>query len=382
MNLNVGGFSESMKHSYQQFSKQDAEGRESNRRLLVKLKKFEAKSFDLVAQTQVAQQIRNQYERMLMQQNPVLWAQIQRNIATDITDYELERPLTGYSGRKHTKEMVINTLHNSSTSDQHFLHEEGVWPHTPSPFPELDIQQFASDKNNTHLNICSSTLTVPHSKDALDESQNTNRDKISNSQSVLQKELLVPNLQGNHEAKHALLTLIPENHHLSQNIAGCLQVDNFLPASSSTPNVAKQSKSYVKPHTHTDASSNLDSSNRVLKDNLEQEKEVNLPTTIALETSLNSSVTKILAANPTNPITTYDESQKGSDDEQDLQKLQPTKTIISDEATRQVSAPQSSEKIKPFRLDSESDGADDPISGPLSGKNVGDDDSNSDSFWN
>jgi hypothetical protein len=95
---------------------------------------------------------------------------------------------------------------------------------------------------------------------------------------------------------------------------------------------------------------------------------------------LNSSVTKILAANPTNPITTYDESQKGSDDEQDLQKLQPNKTIISDEATQQVSAPKSSEKIKPFRLDSESDGADDPISGPLSGKNVGDDDS--DSFWN
>jgi hypothetical protein len=375
MNFNVGGFSESIKYSYQQFCKQDAEGRESNRRLLVKLKKFEAKSFDLVAQTQVAQQMRNQYERTLMQQNPVLWAQIQRNIATDMTDFELERPLTGHGGRKHTREMAMNTSHNSSTSEQHSLHEEGVWPHTPSPFPEFDAQQFASDQS-THLNIRSSTLAVPHSQDTLESLNKTRDSKVSNSHSALQNESLSHH-QGHIQDKHPL-TSVPDFQQPAQNIVASPQVDDFIPASSSTPNVmAKQRKSYPNPPSI--AVSNLEllkeESIGVLENNLEQEKDVKLTTTIELKTPL-SSVTEIPAANP---ITTYDESQKVSNDE-DFRKLQPIETVISDEVAQHVSPHQSPQKIKPFCLDSESDGADDPISGPLSGRNVGDDDS--DSFWN
>jgi len=380
MNFNVGGFNESIKYSYQQFCKQDAEGRESNRRLLVKLKKFEAKSFDLVAQTQVAQQMRNQYERMLMQQNPVLWAQIQRNIATEITDFELERPLTSHSSRKYTREMAINTSLNSSTSEQHSLHEEGVWPHTPSPFPELDIQQFVSDKS-THLNICSSTLTVPHSKDTLDNLNKNGNSKVSNSQSASQNESLIPHLQGYSHDKHPP-TSVPDTQQPAQNIAASPQVDNFIPANSSTPNsnpnvTAKQNNPCMNPPS-TSTVSNLEllkeESNRVIEDNLEQGKNVKLTTTIELKTPV-SSLTEILAANP---IKTYIESKKGSNDE-DFRKLQPTETVIGDEA-QHVSPHQSPQNIKPFCLDSESDGADDPISGPLSGKNVGDDDS--DSFWN
>ena len=67
---------ESLKNSYQAYWKQDAEARESNRQLLVKLQRFEFKASELCSRTQIAHQMKAQYEKMLVNQNPLLWAQV------------------------------------------------------------------------------------------------------------------------------------------------------------------------------------------------------------------------------------------------------------------------------------------------------------------
>jgi len=127
--------SENLKYSYQQFCRQDAERREHDRHLLAKLKTFESRTAELSTETRSAQQMKSQYEKLMMQQNPLLWSRVQQSVAVDPYDYDLK-----FSSL--TVEQLPREF--SSASDQDSLHE-GVWPHSPSPFPDLA-------KNPTNLN--------------------------------------------------------------------------------------------------------------------------------------------------------------------------------------------------------------------------------------
>ena len=131
MNFNIGNPSESLKYAYQQFCREDAEERERDRKFLAKLQKFESKTVELSTHTQLARQMKNQYEKIVMQQNPLLWAKVQQNIAK-LSPFRVDKLI----GTK-TKDVAINTYQDiSSASDQDSLHE-GIWPHSPSPDPEI-----------------------------------------------------------------------------------------------------------------------------------------------------------------------------------------------------------------------------------------------------
>lgn len=376
MNLNVGGLSESLKCSYQQFCKQEAEGRDSSRRLLVKLKKFEAKAFDLVAQTQSAQQMRNQFEKTLMQQNPLFWAQLQRNIATDVADFNLECPLPGYSDTKHTRKMAVNTSCNSSTSEPHSLHEEGVWPHSPSPITDMDLQQL-SHGNARHTKMFSST---PHHKDNK-EHQNMKKDrKITISNSMPTHKEHIPSPQGNDKTKHSSTSML-DIHHPTENILTPQQVNQCVSANNAILNAKIKDETFdVLPST---ANTTMEPVNEELHGPILGHHLIQKPDQIEILSQL--SITEIKHPSPgmtevlvTDPITCKSQDTN-KDKDNGIKELQSNITAV-DEVTMPVIAPPSPNKIKPFRLNSDSDCGDDPISGPLSGKNVGDDDS--DSFWN
>lgn len=158
--MNIGA---NLKYAYQQFCKQDGEEREFSRQLLIKLHKFEAKSAELASRTHIAQQMKNQFERVLMQQNPLLWAQIQRGLAEDLDSrFESHQQPVSIHNPVCMKDMAINTDGRSSTSSEQSLQEDGVWPHTPSPHPDLppttaeqmiyleNKQQPTIDESNDH----------------------------------------------------------------------------------------------------------------------------------------------------------------------------------------------------------------------------------------
>lgn len=127
MNFSFGNPSESLKCAYQQFCQQDAEEREHDRQFLTRLQKFESKSVELGTQTHLARQMKNQYEKIMMQQNPLLWAKVQQSIA------ESSSFKVGKLAERRTKDVAINTYQEiSSASDQDSLHD-GIWPHSPSP---------------------------------------------------------------------------------------------------------------------------------------------------------------------------------------------------------------------------------------------------------
>ena len=370
MNFNVGGFSESLKYSYQQFCKQDAEERECSRRLLMKLKKFEAKSFDLAAQTQVAQQMKNQYEKMLMHQNPLLWAQLQRNNVTDINDFELDMPFSVRSGQKHTREKAINTSHHSSTSsEQHSLNEEGVWPHTPSPYPEVGMQQLANDVQN--LNIC----PVPYAEDGYLADNDKSLGKTSNNHSVKDVEQKsATNIYQNTKVKDFQAPSI----YIPQSIPTSLQLDDFIPGGSSTPSVAPVKPNFSKSPSSSVSETKLpnkkQSSGSVTVIPQHNQQEFLKPAVMEHVSSYSNETTGHLVAD-----SVINESLQAVHDMQETQRDVNT----SDEApmlAAQLVTQQTTNELKPFCLDSESECADDPISGPLSGKNAGEDDS--DSFWN
>lgn len=140
MNFGFGNPSESLKCAYQQFCRQDAEQREHDQQFLAKLQKFESKTVELGTQTQLARQMKNQYEKIVMQQNPLLWAKVQQSLAK-FTSFKIDK-LAG----TRTRDVAINTHQEiSSASDQDSLHE-GVWPHTPSPEPVVRESKKKSTK--------------------------------------------------------------------------------------------------------------------------------------------------------------------------------------------------------------------------------------------
>lgn len=136
MNFNAGNFGESLKYSFQQFSKQEAEAREHSRQLLLRLDRFEGKALELGSRTKKALQIKNHYERILMHQHPLVWSHIQRGLIHNVGEMETPAgvPSDAFTIRP-TREMAINTSLSSSPSDQNSLHE-GVWPQSPSPCPD------------------------------------------------------------------------------------------------------------------------------------------------------------------------------------------------------------------------------------------------------
>lgn len=378
MNFNVGGFSESLKCSYQQFCKQETEGRESSRRLLVKLKKFEAKSFDLVAQTQSAQQMRNQFEKMFMQHNPLFWAQLQRNIATNTVDLNVDYPLSGCSGKKQTKEMAVNTSHNSSTSEQHSFHEEGIWPHTPSPTIDKGMQQMACD-NTRNINIFSST---PHHKDQ-SENQDIRKDRrITNSNLVPNHKTTrhISSPQGVEEIKQVSSSTL-EIHHPPQNFITSQQENQFASSNNTFSNATNKEEASCGPLTTTSIANfrqmNKESSEKILEHYLDKQKEEKEILSLLSPSEIKHPSMQTAVIPVIDPVDR--EPQDTNNVQNYIQELQSNTTVV-DEVTQLVPASLSPNKMKPFRLDSDSDCADDPISGPLSGKNVGDDDS--DSFWN
>lgn len=380
MNFNVGGFSESLKYSYQQFCKQDAEARDHSRRLLVKLKKFEAKSFDLIAQTQTAQHIRNQYERMLMQQNPLLWAQLQRNITMDVTDYELEPQLTAHhSGLKFTREIAINTSNNSTTSDQHSLQEEGVWPHTPSPQPAIETRPSTNQTKNVF---------------PLDQGSNLGNykaaDKSNNSVSYTEqstKQILSTAKQERSQAQD-LQQSIPDIYPPQRSLSNTARVEKeeFLPPCSSTPNLFVKKENPYPSATFIMSTEEADITRTLVNKGLPTDKtfassvaqdqeQIEKQYDALEEASSTQKVIDILAASDPFP---HISQRSHIENETSEPAIQDKTTAVVQEI---LPVKSNDNEIKPFRLDSESDCVDEPsFSGPLSGKNLEGDDS--DSFWN
>lgn len=384
MNLNLGGLSESLKYSYQQFCKQDAEGREHSRQLLMKLHHFDARHQELALQTQAQKVNLSQYERMLMQQNPLLWAHLQRSFATEIPDCEpLRLPLISVSRAKETREVAINTSDSSSNS-QPSLQDEGVWPHSPSPHPEafgLQSKNPIPAKTNNHPSKISSMNYLAQS-DTFTLIKNGNHSNSNNipttPQSLIHDANVIPH-QGimQQEPSRNFPASTPEVE------LRPILMDSFIPESSSTPKVPIHRQPspppvhYLQPvqlaFTSAEPIAPAQNLNRSLTPPPADE---NFQDTLPL-TSPSSAVEL-----------RHDEAAKsdnGPEREDTIHRstmaatgYQKNETSVTPEAiTSPVEA--KSVELKPFRLDSESEGADDVLSGPISGQAAGDDDS--DSFW-
>lgn len=378
MDFNIGGFNESLKYSYQQFCKQDLEGREHNHRILMKLKKFEAKSFDLMNQTQAAQQMKNQYEKMLMQQNPLLWAQLQRSVRLD-TDFEVELPLERpHSGFKHTKEVAINTSNESLSSEQHSLQEEGIWPHTPSPSPDVlpqTIELKSIQKVKPHVSKANSS-NVLYTENNLNSPKKEEITSTKNSFQVAKKQELThfyPVLKAQQSQPS-----VPEsdkNFQLTVTPKAPSQLD-FFPVTSSTP--------LLTNNRHIGESKNLQSVEEVINIPAIPQRELSSevkeaasnPSVVTQEQPvvLMRSTADLQTSNESTAVLTSSFNNDNKIDDSQGRKESKLVVATTDE-------PVDEKEVKPFCLDSEPESADNPsISGPPSGKNVGDDDS--DSFWN
>lgn len=335
MNINFGGFNDSLKYSYQQFCKNDAEAREHSRQLLLRLDRFENKSQELAANTQIAEKMKNQYERRLMQENPLLWSQIQRSLA--ILDYpEINQhlpstagihhhhgPVNTNSAEKKTREMAINTSNSShsSVSEQPSLHEDGVWAHSPSPMPDVQTSfanmkiSIADHHHNNNPTAVASHITTP-TKSVLPTSR------------ILQSFPPPSNK-------------IPESPTEVKPQQFPFQMTRFSPVSSSTPNFNQIKPPQTMPS----------------EEKSEQRQE---------------------------PIDYEPEEKTKSLENELLDTAGNTETLpMHNEPVAIVESPKPSVTpvIKPFRLDSESEGASEGggFSGPPT-HNAADDDS--DSFWN
>lgn len=357
MNFNVCGFNESLKYAYHQFCKQDEEGREHSRRLLVKLKKFEAKSFDLAAQTQIAQHMKNQYEKMFMQQNPLLWAQLQRNIATDL---ELEQPLLILNGAlQSTKNTVLNTSPNSSTSEQHSsLHEEGIWRQTPSPCPGTRVS-FKQSNENLHPNI-----------------NKISNNYLTNEKPTYSEPGLLNSLEDHSKNR------FPLSYQDSHKVPEYPKYDNdFTPMNSSTPT----SKIRGNEAAGTEFAS---ASDLLINNEIKETEKIPIHKNTSVDENeieqhdiTNTTYEVFDAVNKPIDIVPHPEATKSYQNSASLNSSEETRIPFEIQLNSSPVAKSAAEVGKPFRLESESECGDDhSLSGPISGKNVGDEDS--DSFWN
>ncbi|KAI9563197.1 hypothetical protein GHT06_010656 [Daphnia sinensis] len=322
--------------------------------------------------------MRNQFEKMLMQHNPLFWAQLQRNIATSTVDFNVDCPLSGFSGMKHMKEKAVNTSHNSSTSEQHSLHEEGIWPHTPSPVLDIHMQQMACD-DTKNINIFSST---PHRKDK-SENQSTAKDRRVTNSNLMPNQMKTMHISSPQGSEEKVSSSTLEIHHPPHNLRTQQQENQFVPSNvafSSATIDEETSRASLK----TTTVANLGAMKKESSENIaehylgKQKEETEIHSLSASEIKPPSVETAVIPV--VDPVVSEPQDTNiVYDDIKELQSI-PNNTSVVDEVAQQIPASLSPNKIKPFRLDSDSDCADDPISGPLSGKNVGDDDS--DSFWN
>ena len=334
MNFNFGGFNESLKYSYQQFCKNDAEAREKNRLLLLRLDRFENKSQELSSNTQIAAEMKNQYERRLMQENPLLWSQIQRSLA--ILDYpEINQHLppaiihhqvpayTSNTTQRQTREMAINTSNSShsSASEQPSLHEDGVWAHSPSPMPDVQTS-FANMK--------------------------------------------IPNVDHHHQPNNRTATAVAS--HITTPTKSVLPTSTIPPPPSNIPDSPAEIKSHQFPFQMTRFSPVSSST-----PNFNQNKP---PPTIPIEEKFEQLQ---------EPADNEPEEKTKSSENELLETAGNTETLPmnNEPVAAAVESPKPSviPAIKPFRLDSESEGASEGggFSGPPT-HNAADEDS--DSFWN
>lgn len=366
--MNFSGLNDSLKYSYQQFCKQDAEGREHSRQWLVRLHQFDIQRQELSLQTQGQKTNLAQYERMLMQQNPLLWAQIQRSMAVE--NFDGEPPLTAlpldhtFRSPKEFKEKAINTTNSSSTSaDQHSLHEDGVWPLSPSPHPDAS-------------SIPPQSMTINKSVAPILSISRSSSEHHHNLPTVNTMEQLQP----------------PRNFPAStpEDLDPVNQMERFLPFDVSTPNINRFPESKISPppvHSSLVNRLSLDASEN-------KEKPNNLPIQSNLETMSLSTESKFqekfqfsnnerkqsfqlenvtIPQIISTPATVIQEQNIEPPVQKEIKEAVPA-------VIQQAPAKKPDEDLKPFRLDSESEGGEEVLSGPLSGQAAGDDDS-SDSFW-
>lgn len=336
MNLNLGNFNESLRYSFQQFSKQDAEAREHSCQLLLRLDRFEAKALELGSRTRKALQIKNHYERILMHQHPLLWAHIQRGLVYNIGDMETKLEVSNILPTRSTKEMAINTSRSSSPSDQNSLHE-AVWPNSPSPYPDettekLQMQQEAnirleggtSKENEEILQI--GKLNITKNSEASDEDV-VNKARHSKAKETEVSESINQQSFFRMEESRDLTRRQKEIEDYAQQYS--MRIEEILPI--------HQQESPIK-----------------------NQNPENQPT-----------------------VTQSSWQNKPSDNFQEVRspELHEKSKFEWHQDDRQETATTNQTKdFKPFQLDSESDCPDDPISGPLSVGKTGEGD-DSDSFW-
>ena len=388
MNFNLSGLSESLKSTYQQFCKNAEGSREHSREVLMKLHQFDVRQQELGLQTQAQKLNLSQYERMLMQQNPLLWAHLQRSLATNSSDsgedlippipypVPLSRPM------KQTREMAINTTDSSSNS-QHSLHEDGVWPHSPSPYPPEAPAESQLPNN----------LTIPIQKTAHSSTSNnqtltihSNISPASYVQNQPQKYVPAPLTFDQQEpaiSSHHFSTSSTQEVHFNP-----IDIGQFSPASSSTPNVALRRQSSQSPtplsaHHLQPVQLQFTAPEPVVSQPTNRSQSLTPPAE-----NLQDTLSLTSPPPPPPPAVVPEHHQDRAAVEKSGPKedtITPARDIsVAAEASK--SPPQSAKaeakpmELKPFRLDSESEGADDVLSGPISGQGAGDDDS--DSFWN
>ena len=367
-NFPLGSYNESLKHVYQQYLKSDAEARDSSRQLLTKLQKFEFKAMELGARSHMARQMRSRYEKMLIQQSPLLWAQIQRALMSDELELEYHAPMTNSTPKSAHRGTSTRIEDNSSTSDDsHSLNEEGAWPHTPSPYPDVETSPAAVPTKPAPAATASSpkiAATKVHTQECISENYLT----VPKSSVLAGMSDLKLDSSGKSEETGLNLKLAKAEHAVISHLN--------LNASSQTEEEAgfnvqlKSEQEMTADGPKTLASENIvppesplqcEISTRNNRLNLqEQLRETSNPTPKSTQEETPSSISAVIF-----------EAQVKSKD---------------------VSSPKSSEKmttelkltesqLKPFRLNSDSESIDCPVSVQISGPNHASEDED-DSFWN
>ena len=269
-----------------------------------------------------------------MQENPLLWSQIQRSLAVldypEINLLPVHLPPV-YSSPRQTREMAINTSNSShsSASEQPSLHEDGVWEHSPSPKPDVQTS-FAHIKITAAEPVLNNRITPTVHDEAVVATPSKNIPPTPTTPSSF--------------LPHS--NVIPE---IKQQFP--FQMTRFSPVSSSTPNFNhNKQEPPASPQEQIIAGQEQQSA-------IDYEPEEK---TKSLENELVDTA--------------------GSTETLPMQNEPAAHRVKTPPVEERKVSPKASVTIKPFRLESESEEMSEAgISGPPT-HNAADDDS--DSFWN
>ena len=390
-------------NSYQQYCKQEAQAREYSRHLLLHIQQFEYTSLQLTSDTQLAQVDKDTYEKLFIQQNPMLWARIQRVMATGhLHSNNIRMPLF-YSTPKTEwfKEAHIEPRADSSVSELLSDREDGVWRRTPSPHPAVEGTQSEIPKWTAETQSVSrnSQISTKRTKEPSREPPaSTFIDFVAEepTRMIVKNKVPLLNSSLNWEPSQHQPSAYKEKHTVKNHLQ-YLDCPFWAPISSGVGQGTNPAKQKTDWGENNSPMQNVEKENVAPENNLHiVEEDLNARTALQTPEAQVFSHQTSLSTRKSNPISDEVVQSTGSTDESTRfvelavrvgqhspSLIMPDVEIKPNLPERKIditpisSLPSEPKTMKPFRLDSDSEST---VSATMSGPSAPAEDS--DSFWN